>query len=246
MEDNQTIDNQGVNNIGDQHNNNDSQATNILNGGDNDTPIEDTKKSINLIDENSTEEEISAFYTALGRPEAAEKYEINKPDDLPNNIAWQEDELNAFKSVAFDNGLSQKQAEALVKFQTDMVKRAVESQIQARNEAAEKTLATLKKEYGADFDKNIAQANKAVEVFGLQKVLTDSNLLANEAIIRAMVKIGSSISESKYIEGDNPASEKTKYEELINDTNSAYYNSADPKHAEAIKTVMNYLNGKKK
>lgn len=216
---------------------------NILGGGSDNADT--TKQSINLINENSTPEEIAEFYTALGRPEAADKYEINKPEDLPANIAWQDDELTAFKQVAFDSGLSQKQAHELVKFQTEMVKRAIEAQTKAHNELAEKTLATLQKEYGANFDSNIAQANKAMEVFGLQKVFTEANLLANEDVVRAMVKIGASISESRYVDGQNPASSAAKYEELINNPNSAYYNAADPKHAEAVKTVMNFLNTKK-
>jgi hypothetical protein len=226
----------------DNNNNEQNPQTNILGG---DTDSQNTKKTINLIDENSSDEEISEFYNALGRPEAADKYEINKPEDLPANIAWQDEELSAFKQVAFDCGLSQKQAENLVKFQTEMVKRAVDTQLKAHNAAAEKTIANLQKDFGADYEKNIAQANKAMEVFGLQEVFTRAKLLADEAVVRAMVKIGASISESKFIEGENPASEKAKYDELINDKNSAYYNASDPKHEEAVKTVMNFLNTKK-
>lgn len=218
------------------------QQNNIL-SGEGGTP--DDAKTLTIPGENATDDEKNAFYTALGRPENAEGYEINKPEDLPVGVGWMDEEVNAFKEFAFANGLSQAQAAEAVKFQVEMVKRAQAEALAAHNALAEQNIADLQKEWGADYDSKIAAANNAVKIFGVAEALTKANLLADKSIVKAFAKIGESISEAKIVNGANSATAEERYNELVNDKNSAYYNLEDPKHKEAVREVVNYLQNKK-
>ena len=218
------------------------QQNNIL-SGDGGTP--DDVKTLTIPGENATDEERNAFYTALGRPENADGYEINKPEDLPAGIGWMDEEVKAFKEFAYANGLSQAQAAEAVKFQVEMVKKTQKEALAAHNALAEQNIADLQKEWGADYDSKIAAANNAVKVFGVAEALTKANLLADKSIVMAFAKIGESISEAKIVNGGNSSTAEERYNELVNDKNSAYYNEADPKHKEAVRAVVAYLQNKK-
>lgn len=219
------------------------QQNNIL-SGEGGTPNDDVK-TLTIPGENATDEERNAFYTALGRPENADGYEINKPEDLPAGIGWMDEEVKAFKEFAYANGLSQAQAAEAVKFQVEMVKKAQEEALAAHNAIAEQNIADLQKEWGSDYNSKIAAANNAVKIFGVAEALTKANLLADKSIVKAFAKIGESISEAKIVNGANSSTAEERYNELVNDRNSAYYNSADPKHKEAVREVVSYLQAKK-
>jgi hypothetical protein len=68
---------------------------------------------VKLPDENSTEEEINKFYTKLGRPEEASKYELTDPEELPEGFNINGESLTEFKNLAFKLGLTSSQANSL-------------------------------------------------------------------------------------------------------------------------------------
>lgn len=58
----------------------------------------------------ATPEEVNDFYSKLGRPDEAGKYEFAVPQDLPESVPYNADMAGSFKEFAHSIGLSQDQA----------------------------------------------------------------------------------------------------------------------------------------
>lgn len=198
--------------------------------------------TLTLPGDDASDEERNAFYSALGRPDSADGYNVAAPEDLPEGLSWNEEQAKAFAQAAFDAGLSGKQFDAALNFHTELVKKQYAAALEAHNAAADTAEANLKKEFGDKYESVIAQANKALTHFGLGKTFADAGLLANEQVIRAMYRIGSAISETKIIGAkySNINNAQARYDELMK-PDSPYYNANDPKHAEAVREVRDLL-----
>lgn len=193
--------------------------------------------------EHATPEEKSAFYNAIGRPESPEKYDISTPTDIPEGLVFNDESVNEFKQFAFEHGLSNEQASKAVEFQGKMLaKQYQEAQAQAEAEYSD-TEAKLKAEFGGEYNNVISQANKALSTFGVGKTLEESGLLNNYDVIKMFSKIGASLSESKLKNDGQPVSSsaQSRYDELIGDTNSAYYRNDHPLHEQAVKEVTRLI-----
>jgi len=198
--------------------------------------------SVTVPGDNASPEEIAAFRKAIGVPDSADGYEISAPQNLPDGLGWNEDAVRNFKSFALEQGLTGKQAAAAVAYHTKMVSEQVAAAIAAHNANAEKTEAKLKTEFGSEYDHKIQQANNALRVFGLSDALGRAGLLADESVIRAMIRIGESFAESKLKGGDTPpSSAQARYDELVKNPKSPYFNDADPNHQQAVHEVSELL-----
>lgn len=103
------------------------------------------------------EEKLEALYNKLGRPESPDKYEVKVPDTIPAD----EEYVNLFKSVAYKEGLTQKQVDALVQLETgraDMLDRFLREQKKSTAEYLQKT-------WGENYNSNLNLAKKTLAKF---------------------------------------------------------------------------------
>lgn len=102
----------------------------------------------------------SAVYARLGRPETAEGYELTDSDFA-----------KAARDVLFKAGITQSQAKELEtwinQYAADTQKAADEARAAEVAQFNKLGLENLKKEWGADFDKNTALAKTVVKAMGL-------------------------------------------------------------------------------
>jgi len=189
---------------------------------------------------NATDDEKNDFYKALGRPEDAEKYEFKRPEDLPENIQFDESAMKGFREEAFKMGLSQEQYNAAIGFQAKFVAQQQQRAEETADAEYASTMSKLKGEYGGNFDSVVAQCNKAVDTFGLKNALTQHGLLNNYDIIKALANIGGKISESKLrddpdsaVRGD-PAS---RLAEIQGNPKDPYNLSDHPLHKQRVSEV---------
>lgn len=192
--------------------------------------------TIRVPKEDAKPEEWEAFYTKLGRPEKPEKYDLKAEDG--NRI--DKTVLDAFRQIAHENGLTTKQAQAMLDTMNDI------DGIKARE--AEKTLANdlaaLKEEWGGAFDRKIVLAQRAVKEFAgpdMVKMLNDSGLGNHPAMIRFMAAIGDYLAEDGTISGDVRGSGSkedalAKIKAINNDMKHPYWNEG-PGHKEAVEDM---------
>ena len=201
-------------------------------------------KGVVVPGEKATPADWDAFYAALGRPEAADKYEIKPAADLKPDPEREK----AFRERAHKAGLTPRQAAAL--YADEETARVAEAR-----KAADATVAAdaaLKQEWGAQYDAQIDRAKAAVPlVFGDKfeearhlKLADGSYALDNPLILRGLAKIGELTGEAG---GDprearltggatTPDAARAEIQKLTADKEfqGAFLNSRHPEHGQAI------------
>ena len=144
-----------------------------------------------------TPDEAQRFYGVLGRPEAPTGYDIPRPD-LPDGMDWDDELEGAFREAAFASGILPKQATATVDaFASLMARRFMDAQ-SSREKAQAEGVASLRREWGARFDRNILLARKGLESVGdpdFNQLLRDTGLGHHPALVKAMARIGAHYAE---------------------------------------------------
>ena len=93
------------------------------------TLIHQQKMMGNRIPIPKTDEEKAELYTKLGRPESADKYELNIPQE--HQQFFPENAMNEFKNVAHNLGLNNEQANALFEYQSKEIQADIEREKRA-------------------------------------------------------------------------------------------------------------------
>jgi hypothetical protein len=153
--------------------------------------------------ENATPEEIALFRQKTGVPEKPDGYKISKPDGLPDEL-WGAERVTAFQTKAHELGLSTKQAEELAKWQAEQLGGDYTKNTAALTASRDAAVADLKKEWGPNYDANVALAEKGAAAAGLTPEIlkTTPELSNNPHFIRAMQAVALKLGEDKGAAGD--------------------------------------------
>jgi hypothetical protein len=152
--------------------------------------------SVVIPGKDATQSEKDEFAKRLGRPESQDGYELD-PIYLPDGVSRMDGGEEAFKKMAFEIGLTKEQGRKLYKYAASQAFEGVASlrkaQDQKRREAAE----ALRKEWGAEYDANLAKVQKVNKLFGDDEWVQYLNEGAgNEPrLIKVLVKIAKQFSE---------------------------------------------------
>jgi len=173
---------------------------------------EQLSRSVVKPGEDATEEDQNKYFTELGRPESLDKYELSKIE-LPEGMKFGEGTEEQFKKRSFENGLTQKQTqanwEATVKDGIETYNAVVKS----LNKRAEKAEESLRAEWGADYKDNIALGERAKTQFLSAEDITALEKEGNAnspTLLKLLHKVGVSISEGHFINGDPPAGDNSR------------------------------------
>ena len=136
---------------------------------------------------------LDSIYKALGRPEAADKYDLKFPDGYTPN-----DKLVGFaRDMAFKMGADPSKAQALVDGYLAVEKDLLSGVSKGINESNAAAMAALETEYGADLAKAKADGARALEAMGLPAetlAFFDSNK-ASAHVSRVLAAIGKGMTE---------------------------------------------------
>lgn len=120
------------------------------------------KDKIGIPNEASSEADWEAYHVAGGRPTTPEDYNFTKPDELSEEH-YNQDLANAYQSLFYKLGLSQKQADEIFAFNTKSIISAVTKQTQDSELAMSDLVNGLKTEWGQAYDQKIHLGNVAIE-----------------------------------------------------------------------------------
>lgn len=145
--------------------------------------------------------------------QAPESYEWKAPEGYEGEL--DQAAIEQFEPIAKELGLTQEQADTMVKLHAESIQRA---QQQARDNWAQQ-LETWQTELredpdfgGAKFDENVATAVKAVEQFGspgLKEALEQTGMGNHPELVRTFAAIGKAISEDKIHMGNQSHGERS-------------------------------------
>ena len=207
------------------------------------TLIHQQKMMGNRIPIPKTDEEKAELYTKLGRPESADKYELNIPQE--HQQFFPENAMNEFKNVAHNLGLNNEQANALIEYQSKAIQADIENSGSRLAINKEETEASLKQEWGLEYDKNVRAAQRALQVYGDPEIMELMNTEAgnNPAVVKLFARLGKEVTEDMAQNTQNnnlavsPLDAKAEIETIYADSNHAYHNARNPKHKEAVEQV---------
>lgn len=137
------------------------------------------------------------LYGKLGRPETPDKYEVPEIN-LPNDLKLDEALLGEAKTKFHELGLNKKQFAGVMGLYGRVVSEGLEGESAKNEESLKEGTLALKTEWGDKFDANIDIAQSAINKFGgedLDKILKDSGLGNNPAMVKTFHEIGKRIME---------------------------------------------------
>jgi hypothetical protein len=209
-----------------------------------------------LPNENSSDEDWAAFYKACGRPETETGYTTDGIQ-LPEGVTLDQSAVDSFRKFAFEHGFNQKTFNAALAYDVERVQQQAAAQAAAQQAEYNDTLAKLKteetngdlrKQYGNDFatvNAVIQQCNKAMNTFGLTEALGKAGLLNNYDVIKALAKIGASMSESRMKGGEDGIKHlpdpQSRLNEIRNNPDDPFYKKEHPAHEARVQEVNNLL-----
>jgi len=197
--------------------------------------------------EESTDEERGEFYNKLGRPEAPDKYDIQIDEKYSQTIEDQQ-KIKDFKEKAFQQGLTNTQAQGAIDFYSSMIEGAMVDVETSKAQARVDAESVLKKEWGTgQYRNNLALSRRAFNKFAdtdLKEFVEKSGVSNNVAFIRFLHKIGIGFSDpemagmGKDTSGVDADSAKIEVDALMKDKQHKYhealFDAKHVKHAEAI------------
>lgn len=139
----------------------------------------------------------------LGIPKDAAGYAIKKPDDMPAE-AWSDEHATAVAEIARKNNIPPAAMQELVAAQNEFVKKSVAAQQQAQEQATQQAFGELQQEWGDRYNANLVLAARSAKTLGLN--VDDPTIGNNPAMIRAMHKFASLVSEHSLVTGGEMSS----------------------------------------
>tara|TARA_A100001015_G_scaffold305295_1_gene397814 strand:+ start:1446 stop:2255 length:810 start_codon:yes stop_codon:yes gene_type:complete len=194
------------------------------------TVVHQQKRLGNTITMPKTDDEMEQVYTKLGRPEDPSKYNVTIPEDY--QPFFEEKNLDEFKNVAHKIGLNDKQVGALLEYQMNTIKHEEENEPAEISRQKSETESVLKQEWGYDYDKKVAAADRALKVYGddeLRDLITNSSAGNNPAVIRFFARLGQEVTEDMAQNTQNnrlsvsPLDAKDEIAKIMSDANHAYH-----------------------
>jgi len=179
----------------------------------------------------------NGVFSALGRPESPEGYELNGTGDL----------ADGFRQQAHQLGLNQKQASELLNWYSDTQASVDEKDNEDFASEQVQWVAALQKEWGDSYVKNKQLAERAFHQFADEDaldVMNKTGLGTHPALVRMFAQIGQILTEDGSLTGNqegriggiSSGSAKTRIDELLNDKDftERYYNQYHPRHSDAV------------
>ena len=188
-------------------------------------------------------------WSALGRPEAADKYDLGdfKPDE---RTGWQPEVQGRVLEAGHKAGLTNAQAHAVLTAYHDAAVEAVEAQEKANDEAFKAADTTLRREWGAAYDARLEGANMALSKLGGQELvdlLAEKGLGNDPRMVKAFAQAAELLGEDQ-LRGEGggvgnirtPAEAKAEIGRLKADSDfqKVMTNSSHPEYPDAVKRLQ--------
>jgi len=204
------------------------------------TVVHQQKQMGNRIPIPKTPEEHMEVYNKLGRPETADKYEVAVPETHTEYIG--EDQINQFKNVAHNIGLNNEQVKQLIDFQVkniDAQAQRYQTDIAVQKQHTEES---LKKEWGHEYDMNVRNARRALQVYGDPEITELMNGEAGNipAVVKMFARLGKEVTEDMAQNTQNnnlatsPLDAQQEITDIMDDGEHPYHNGKHREHLQAV------------
>ena len=157
------------------------------------------QRQVDFPSDKSSEEDWNSAYDKLGRPDEADKYEINRNETIPEQFREAEG-LDSFKEVFHKAGLNQKQVNMILEqYDTNVLAQLENGQNQIKDRY-DNDVATLKKDWGTNFNQQVEKASAVANSRGYKEAINSAGLGSNPVVLKILADFGDSIGGDKLIQ----------------------------------------------
>ena len=176
------------------------------------------------------------FYNKIGRPEKAGDYQFGDENG----------ELDGFREFAHDTGLTQDQADNILKLYGDIQEEQEEAHQNGLEELRTNTTMELQKEWGKNYDGKMDYAKRAFAQFAtpeLSQLMDESGMGNHPEMLRVFAKVGELMGEDSLVVGTglgssqlSPEQAQQEIQALYSDKefSKSYRDNKDPGHKTAM------------
>ena len=200
-----------------------------------------------------TDSDWDDVYEFLGRPESADKYEIELPKGLPDEIASQfnDEKLSLFKQEAHKLGLNAEQVKRLVAWHAGNMSNQHEAYKGIIDQSMQQGETSLRQEWGRAYDQNLEFARKAFAEYGgdeLAAKMEASGMGNDPDVLRAFANIAKTTMADKDLAGPSGEArmaltpEEARAEAATIMSHPAYTDKRHPEHNAMVKKVQALFN----
>ena len=177
--------------------------------------VDKAGKAIEKPGDDATDEEVAAYREAAGIPKTAEEYDLG---ELPEGTEKDPELDKWFRATALKSDLSVAQAKTVFSDWNTMVAAEIKIINQEKEDAKKACDVELRKEYGKDYDVNMAMSKRILNIGGpeLWQHMNETGIGSDPRFVRAIVAVAQMISEDSLMKltSDTKGTEKTAAEVL--------------------------------
>jgi len=183
-------------------------------------------------------------FNKLGLPETEDKYDFK----VKEGSKLDADFIKGFKAEAFKNGILPHQAEQLAGWYDEKMAAFESTYSKTMEDNTKANIESLKKEWGAGFEKNVKIANVVLEKFAdpeIMEHLKNSGFANDTKLVKLLHKMGAAVLDDKVLgdaintnAGLSPEDAKIEVNKIIGDKNHPYFNSLHASHKDAVAEVQ--------
>ena len=174
--------------------------------------------AVHIPGENADEAERARFFDRLGRPRSVEEYAIELPADLPDGLRPDQsgqERQKRFLEHAHRVGLTRAQAQAAVDWYYGELAGEQAQAERAQGNGFAEAEASLRAEWGRDYDRNVEYGRRAMAQFGeVEAVDRLEEALGTAQVLRMMARIGRAVGEAGTVRVGGEAGSKGLRQEL--------------------------------
>jgi hypothetical protein len=189
-------------------------------------------------------EEVAAWKKLIGVPDTPDAYGLKKPDQLPEGVEWNEEDVKGFQTLAHEIGLTPAQVQKLTEYDLARAGKMTASGKEKLTAFVNEQRDTLKKEWGDSFSNNVERALMAAQLLGLDP--KDPEIGNSAKMIKALHSAAALIREDKFVSSNKVGLGLTgadQAEDIRRNPNNPWYNAYHGKETperqrEAQKLMM--------
>jgi len=147
----------------------------------------------------ASDEERSAFFTKLGRPETEDKYEIQNPENMPKDFPLSKELVKGFRTIAHKTGLTMAQVKDIYNWRINSDITAFNNAKAATEEAVASATRQMRTAWGAAFDTKVDSVETVINTYATEEeknYLKETGVNNDPRFISFMGKVAENFSEA--------------------------------------------------
>ena len=188
------------------------------------------------------------FFGKIGRPAEPGAYKFSDVK-VESGVAVDQEKLTALRAKFHEIGLTNDQADQIYKYYLGSIDATAQSEKNAAQSRQQAAINTLKQEFGADFDNNVALAKAVVQQHGspeLVQFLNESGLGDHPQLVKFLYRVSKITAEDTARSGTSPTAltgapqAKAEIDKVVNDPEfmKAMNDRTHPGHKAAVDRWM--------